>query len=130
MQPESISRGHLAHPVLDQGAQSRQAARLTHGRTEHLFLEPFVVLADDRDLQLFAGAEVGEDAGLAHAGDFGQGANRQALDAHLGSQAQGSVQDGSAGLLALVRPTPTLTPGLMGRLDVVGGRSGHSFSSK
>ena len=53
-------------------AQARQAARLADGRKKDLFLELDVIVADHRDLQLLARAEVGEDARLAHAGDLGQ----------------------------------------------------------
>jgi hypothetical protein len=84
-------------------AQPRQAARQAHGGEEHLFLEALVVLADDGDLQLLARAEVREDTALAHLRDFGQRADRQALKPHVRSQAECRLQDGGAGLLALVQ---------------------------
>ena len=72
---------HPPQPALEQRAQPRQAARRAHRRAEHLFLELGVVLADDRDLQLLARAEMGEHARLAHPGHLGQRADRQAFEA-------------------------------------------------
>ena len=89
-----------AHPALEQGAQPRQAARRAHRGPEHLVLELRVVLADDRDLQLLARAEVGEHARLAHAGHLGQGADRQSLEADMRGERERRVENGGACLAA------------------------------
>ena len=85
-------------PAVEQRAQPRQAARRRHRRAEHLFLELGVVLADDRDLQLLARAEVGEDARLAHPGDLGQGADRQPFEADVRRERERGVDDRGARL--------------------------------
>ena len=97
-----FDRGAL-HPVGEHGAQARQAARLLQRRVEHLFLEALVVLADHRDLQFLARAEVGEHARLAHLRDLGQRADGQAFQADLRGQAQRRVDDGGLGLLAFLQ---------------------------
>ena len=90
-----------ADPAVEQRAQPRQAARRLHRRAEDLVLELGVVLADDRDLQLLARAEVGEDARLAHAGHFGQGADREPFEADVRRERERCVENGGARLLAL-----------------------------
>ena len=70
---------------------------------------------------------MGEHTRLAHAGDFGQGANAQTLHADLSGQAQRCIHDGRLGLQPLLQGTafarPTLgwgdTAGFDGK--VVGG---------
>ena len=94
------------HPVGKHGPQPRQATRLAHRRVEHFLFKACVVLADHRNLQFLARAEVGEHAGLAHAGDLGQCANAQTFQADLGGQAQGRLDNGGLGLLTLVQRTP------------------------
>jgi len=95
--------GGPVHPVAKQRSQPRQAARLLHRRIEHLLLEARVVLVDDGDLEFLARAEVGEHARLAHAGGFGQRADRQPFQADLRRQRQRGVDDGGLGLLPLVQ---------------------------
>ena len=92
---------HPAHPPIEQRLQSRQAARFAHRGKENVFLELDVILADHRDLQLFARAEMREDARLAHVRDFGERADRQAFEAHVGSESERGVEDRRARLLAL-----------------------------
>ncbi|MNT21235.1 hypothetical protein D3C72_1565680 [compost metagenome] len=94
-----LGRGAL-HPVGEHGAQARQAARRLQGGEEHLLLEAGVVLAHHGNLQFLARAEVGEDARLAHLGDLGHGADRQALEPDLRGQRQRGVDDDGLGLLA------------------------------
>jgi hypothetical protein len=89
-------------PAVEQRAQPRQPARHRHRRLEHLFGKFGVVLAHHRDLQLLARAEVGEHARLAHLGDLGHGADRQALEPDLRGQRQCGIDDHGLGLLALL----------------------------
>ena len=93
------------HPQVEQRAQPRQPARLLHRGVEHLLLEPRVVLAHHRNLQLLARAEMREHARLAHLRDVGDGADRQALESRAGGQAEGGVQDHGAGVLPLQERT-------------------------
>src|SRR6185369_1117521 len=90
-----------AHPVVEQRSQAWQAARQRERRAEYLLLELAVVFADDRDLQLLARAEVGEDSRLAHPGDFGEDADRQALEAVVGGERERSVENRRTRLPAL-----------------------------
>ena len=103
MQPESISTEvrfiQLANIARRRGRPRGSLQR----RVEHLLLEALVVFAHHGDLQFLARAEVGEDARLAHLRDFGQRADRQAFQADLRGQAQGRVDDGRLGLLALLQ---------------------------
>ena len=94
---------HAAQPALEQRTQPRLAARFLDGREEHLFLEACVVFANDGDLKFLARTEVGEDAGLAHHRDFGQRADGQTLQPHVRGQAECSLQDRGARLLALLQ---------------------------
>jgi hypothetical protein len=102
MQPESIST-EVRFIQFEQRAQARQAARLAHGRVEHLLLEARVVLADHRDLQFLARAEVGEHAGLAHPVTSASAPMLKPFQPDLRGQAQRRVDDGGLGLLALVQ---------------------------
>ena len=54
-----------------------------------------------RELELLLGAEVGEEAALAHAGRLGEPADRQRLETFLGRERRGRLQDGVARPLAL-----------------------------
>jgi hypothetical protein len=69
---------------------------------EHFLLEAHVVFAHHRDLQFLARAEVGEHARLAHLGDLGHRADRQAFEPDLRGQCQRGIDDGGLGLLALL----------------------------
>src|SRR5205085_9414457 len=90
-----------AHPAIEQRPQPWQPALGGERWPEHLFLELAVVLADDRDLQLLARAEVGEDARLAHPGLFGERADREALEADARGKRERSVENGGTRLLPL-----------------------------
>ena len=93
------------HPAVEQRAQPRQAALGLHGRHEDLVLELGVILGDDRDLQLLARAEVGENTRLAHPRHLGEGADRQSLEADLRCQAERCVENRGPGLLAFEERT-------------------------
>ena len=99
-----FDRGAL-HPVVEQRTQAGHAARRAHGGEEHFLLEARVVLADHRDLQLLARAEVGEHARLAHAHDVGQRPDGQTLEPDVRGQTQRGIDDGGLGLLPLVQRT-------------------------
>ncbi len=51
---------HPLQPALHHGRQTRHAARLLDGAVKHLLLELVVIVADNRDLQLFARTEMRE----------------------------------------------------------------------
>jgi hypothetical protein len=71
---------------------------------------------------------VGKNARLAHARDFGQGANRQTFQANLGGQAQSRIDNGCFGLLAFVQAA---LPGGMAFGFCQGVANGaHRFSKK
>ncbi len=103
MQPESTSTDTRRTQRSNSARSRGSAARFAHRREEHLFLEAAVVLADDGDLQLFARAEVGEHARLAHLRHVGQRPDGQAFQAHLRGQAQGGIEDGGARLQAFLQ---------------------------
>ena len=65
---------------------------------EHRFQEAVRVLVDQRDLQLFAAAEVREHAGFRHTKGVGQHADREALEPIPAGDAQGCVENRAAGL--------------------------------
>jgi hypothetical protein len=96
-----LGRGAL-HPVGEHGAKARKAARRRERRKEHFLLETCVILAHHRDLQFLARTEVGEDARLAHLGDFGHRADRQAFEPDLRRQCQCGIDDHGLGLLAFL----------------------------
>ena len=103
----------LLDPAREHPFQARQAAWFLDGGIEHILLEAVVIQPHDLDLQVLAGAEVGEDAGLAHLHLFGQQADGQPFQAVTAGQFQRHIQDGGTGLLTLAQ---ILGPG---------GRSGH-----
>ena len=124
-----LGRG-LHHPVVKEGLQAGQATAFFHGRVKNTGLKAVVVLADDGNLQFFARTKVGEHARLAHARDFGHGANGQALQADLRGQAQGRVDDGRLGLLAFDEHAPTRLGGRQA-FNVVGGLAvGHGLQKR
>src|SRR5207253_8163222 len=65
-------------------------------RPPHSTLFPYTTLFRSR-------AEMSEHARLAHVRDFGQRADRQPFEAHVGGQRKRGVEDGRAGLLALLQ---------------------------
>jgi hypothetical protein len=109
----------------EQGAQARQAAGLLHGRLEHVAFEAGVVFAHHRHLQFVARAKVGKHARLAHAHDVGQRADGQAFEPDLRGHAQGSVNNGRLGLLALRQHTRPPCTGRGGGLRRWGGGVRH-----
>ena len=70
-------------------------------RVEDLLLEAVEIFAHHRDLQLLARTEMREHAGLAHVHDLGHRADAQPFETDLAGQAQGGIDDGGLGLLAL-----------------------------
>ena len=121
-----LDRGAL-HPV-GEHARAGAAGRAAPQRgVEHFLLEARVVLADHRDLQFLARAEVGEHARLAHLRDLGQRADRQALQADLrrpGSAPRRRWRPWSAGLFwgaraVLAVATVADIEGQYGRSDMV-----------
>ena len=92
--------GGLHHPVVKHGLQSGHTTGFLHGRVKHLGFKSVVVFPNHGNLEFFAGAKVGKHARLAHARDFGQGANRQTFQTNLRGQAQRSIDDGCFGLTA------------------------------
>ena len=87
-------------PVLDDGAQARQARRLPHRGLEHEFRIELAHALDDGELQSFLGAEVGEQPALGQAAALCQRAYGQAGQTGAAGDGQRLVQNGCSGLLS------------------------------
>ena len=84
-------------PALDQGAHTLQSARLLDRRGHHEIEETFAGGVQQRQLQVFAGTEMGEYAAFGHAHPERQGADGQPFKAVLAGQFVGVFEDQLAG---------------------------------
>ena len=102
---EAAAREDLALGVVDHVVAERPDAREATGRAprrlDHLADEELRCVIHGRELELLLGAEVGEEAALAHAGRLGEPADRQRLETFLGRERRGRLQDRVARPLAL-----------------------------
>src|SRR5882672_3027071 len=92
-------------PVGEQRAKTRQPARLRKRRREHFFLEQLLGLLEREDLQVFLGAEVGEEPALRKTEPRSERSDRQTLQADLARQADGLLEDHRPGLLSFAHRT-------------------------
>jgi hypothetical protein len=88
-------------PALEQVAHPWNAAGRFEGRADDVVDEPLAAVLEHLDLQRLLGAEVGEEAALAHLGLGGEGADREASEPDPARQSARLVEDGHAGRLTL-----------------------------
>jgi hypothetical protein len=74
-------------------SQSAQTPRSLPCRRDHLAHEQLGRVIDGGELELLLGAEVSEEAALAHPGRFREPADRQRLEALFGREGGGGVED-------------------------------------
>ena len=91
----------MGQVALPHRPQARGAVRGAQGRLDHRRAEALRGGADRRQLQLLLGAEVGEEAALAHPQLGGEAADRQPLQALGRGEVDRAVEDRGAGLGAL-----------------------------
>ena len=83
----------VADHVVAERPDSCESFRRTAGRIDDLGDEELGRVLDGRQLQLFLGAEVGEQPALAHPGRLRQPADRKGIEAFLGRQCRGDLED-------------------------------------
>ena len=99
----------MVEVALPHRPQARRAVGRAQRRLDHRGAEALGGGGDRRQLQLLLGAEVGEEAALAHPQLGGEAADRQPLQPLDRGEVDGAVEDRGAGLGALGRGWPPLT---------------------
>ena len=89
----------VGEPIFAESAKEAEAAEL-RGGAHDFFDEDVARFVHDGALQVFFGAEVGEEAALADAQGGGELADGEALETFEGSDVDGFAEDGTAGLEA------------------------------
>ena len=87
-------------PVPEKGANPRLPARLLEGRAYHKLHERGNGLAHNRDLEIFLGSEMSEQAALRKANLLREFSDAQGFKSYLAGGSQGDLQDGGAGLFS------------------------------
>jgi hypothetical protein len=101
-----------------EGAHARHACRRGQPRSHHLFLEDLLRHPDRLELQLFLGAEVGEEPALREPDVLGEGGDRQSVETFHGGEGGRGPQD----LLVAALPVRATSAGPGGTRLPCGGR--------
>ena len=97
---------HVPHVVVDEGVQPLDAGRSRERRVDHLLVVEGVRGLDRRELQLLLGAEVGEQAALAHPHGLRQAADGEPADALDGDELSRRAEDRLAAALTVAPALP------------------------
>jgi hypothetical protein len=107
MQPGPISIEVRLHPVAEQ--RRRRGSRAAPASPDETSSSNRVVLVTT---EICSSSRAMRTRRFAHLRDFGQGADREALQADLRGESQRRIDDGSLGLLALLQDSACARSGL------------------
>ena len=95
-----IVRFDRREPSREQGTQARQPAGLLGRAGKHVILKERLRALERKKLEIFLGAEVGEESALRELESRGEGAYGEAFEADAAGKADRLVEDQVPGLLA------------------------------